>query len=249
MCLILVAWRQHPQYPLVVAANRDEYHSRPSAPAAPWQEDIRVIGGKDLEAGGTWLALRSGGRFAAVTNVREPGVAKGNRSRGLLVSDYLLCGSAPLHYCRKLEGGDYSGFNFLAADTTALVYYSNRNGSPEVLPPGIYGVSNHFLDTPWPKLTAAKAAFTEALAALPIRDDCFALLADRAIAPDTRLPATGVSLEWERRLSAIFVLSPDYGTRTSSVAWITASGEALLEERNFFPDGSRGQTSLISTAE
>ena len=87
MCLILVAWRQHPQYPLVVAANRDEYHSRPSTPAAPWQEDIRVIGGKDLEAGGTWLALRSGGRFAAVTNVREPGVAKGNRSRGLLVSD------------------------------------------------------------------------------------------------------------------------------------------------------------------
>lgn len=247
MCLILVAWQTHPDYPLVVAANRDEFHARPSAPLGRWVEAPQIIAGRDLEAGGTWLGITEGGRFAAVTNVREPGQPKGARSRGELTADFLRGSANPADYAAAIDDRAYSGFNLLLADREQLCYRSNRDGAARVLPPGIYGVSNHLLDTPWPKLETAKAGFAGALAALPDTSGLFAILADREIVPDGRLPATGVALEWERLLSAIFVCSPTYGTRASTVLVRHADGRIAAEERSFAPDGSARQSSVIST--
>src|SRR6185369_14056388 len=143
MCLIVVGWRAHPDYPLVVAANRDEFHARPTADAARWPDAPRVIGGRDLEAGGTWLGITEMGRFAAVTNVREPGMAKGEISRGALTREFLLSSEAASDYAKNIEPNRYSGFNLLLADGDSLFYCSNRDGEPRPLPPGIYGLSNH----------------------------------------------------------------------------------------------------------
>jgi uncharacterized protein with NRDE domain len=239
MCLILVAWRTHPDFPLVLAANRDEFHARPSAAAAPWAEDPRVLGGRDLEAGGGWLALRNDGRFAAVTNVREPGAAKGARSRGHLVQDFLLGEEAPGAFAQGIDGSAYSGFNLLLGQGGELWYRSNRDSAARRLEPGIYGLSNHLLDTPWPKLVTAKTGFRTALASLPDPGRCFRILADRETVPDPDLPATGLSKEWERLLSAIFVQSESYGTRAGTVLTRAADGTLRLEERRFGPDGGR----------
>jgi len=237
MCLILVAWQAHPRFHLVVAANRDEFYARPSAAAAPWPEDPRVQGGRDLEAGGTWLGVREDGRFAAVTNVREPGVPKGPGSRGHLVRDFLLGDQAPGGFTTSLDGSAWSGFNLLAADADALWYRSNRNGPARALPPGVYGLSNHLLDTPWPKLEAAKTRFALALATLPAREPCFQILADREQVPDASLPSTGVPLAWERLLSSIFIASDTYGTRAATVVTRDRAGRIRLEERRFGPQG------------
>jgi uncharacterized protein with NRDE domain len=237
MCLILIAWRTHPDFPLVMAANRDEFHARPAAPAAPWAEDPRVLGGRDLEAGGTWLAARDDGRFAAVTNVREPGAAKGTRSRGRLVQDFLLGGADPADYAASIDGAAFSGFNLLAGHAGDLWYRSNRDGAARRLEPGIYGLSNHLLDTPWPKLVTAKAGFRQALTSLPDPERCFRILADRETVPDRDLPATGLTPEWERMLSAIFVQSETYGTRAGTLLTRAVDGTVSLEERRFGPDG------------
>jgi uncharacterized protein with NRDE domain len=237
MCLILIAWRTHPEFPLVLAANRDEFHARPSAAAAPWEEDARVLGGRDLEAGGSWLAARDDGRFAAVTNVREPGAAKGPRSRGHLVSDFLLGDAAPGAYAEAIDGAQFSGFNLLLGHGGELWYRSNRDPEPRRLEPGLYGLSNHLLDTPWPKLVTAKAGFRTALSQLPDPERCFRILADRETVPDRDLPATGLTPEWERLLSAVFVQSEAYGTRAGTVLLRGADGTVRLEERRFGPDG------------
>jgi uncharacterized protein with NRDE domain len=224
---------------LVVAANRDEFYARPSAAAAPWAEDPRVVGGRDLEAGGTWLGAREDGRFAAVTNVREPtrAAAGGARSRGQLPRGYLLGDAAPAVYAAQVEPG-YSGFNLLLADRDSLWYCSNRDSPARELAPGIYGLSNHRLDTPWPKLVRARACFAGALGGLPERAGLFRLLGDRELAPDASLPDTGVALPWERLLSAIFVQSPAYGTRASTILIWSRSAGLLLEERRFGPGGT-----------
>jgi uncharacterized protein with NRDE domain len=238
MCLILVAWQSHPRFPLVVAANRDEFHHRPSRAAGPWPDVPGVLGGLDLEAGGTWLAVAQPGRLAAVTNVREPGAPKGRRSRGCLPRDFLLGGQSPAAFAAQVDGAAHSGFNLLLADRDALWYCSNRSGPPVPLGPGIYGVSNHLLDTPWPKLVSAKARFAQALAGLPGFAPLFDLLADREIVPDHALPGTGVPLEWERMLSAVFVDSEAYGTRASTVlTWAPGEG-FVMEERSFGPGGA-----------
>lgn len=249
MCLIVVGWRSHPDFPLVVAANRDEFHARPSAPAGRWPDAPTVIGGRDLAAGGTWLGIADNGRFAAVTNIREPGMPPGERSRGELTRDFLLGDAAAMSYAQQLDGERYAGFNLLLGDVDSLVYASNRDGAPRLLPPGIYGLSNHRLDTPWPKLVQARTAFSATLPALPDDAPLFELLADRRIIPDPALPATGVPLEWERLLSAVFVRSENYGTRASTVAWRTRDGHVRLHERSFAPSGEVVQSSLISTSE
>lgn len=236
MCLILVAWQAHPDFPLVVAANRDEFHARPTAPIAPWADAPQVLAGRDLEAGGTWLGITRSGRFAAVTNVREPGAPQGERSRGRLTAGFLTGDAAPADYAAAIETHAYSGFNLLLADRTSLAYRSNRDGAARRLAPGIYGVSNHLLDTPWPKLEAARARFREALQTLPDESGFFDLLADDEIVPDERLPSTGVTLEWERRLSAIFVKSPQYGTRASTLLILRKGGGGVLVERSFDAD-------------
>ncbi len=237
MCLILVAWRSQRDYPLVVAANRDEFHARGSAVAAPWADAPGIVGGRDLVAGGTWLAATRDGRFAAITNVREPGAAPGRRSRGLLPQAFLAGTMSPQAFVAAIDPAEFSGFNLLAADTETLCYFSNRD--PDcgrgalVLPAGIYGLSNHRLDTPWPKLASARSRFVRALKTLPDESEFFALLADDEIVADADLPSTGVALAWERTLSAVFVRSQAYGTRASTLFLRERSGAGLLVERSF----------------
>ncbi len=249
MCLIVVGWRVHPDYPLVVAANRDEFHARPSALAAYWPDAPRVIGGRDLEAGGTWLALTVDGRFAAVTNVREPHMGKGAVSRGELTRNFLMGRQSAAEYAKAIDGARYSGFNLLLSDGETLTYCSNRDGEPRPLAPGIYGLSNHLLDTPWPKLVKARQAFSGAVHQLPDEQAFFELLAERDVVPDRDLPNTGVPLSWERLLSAVFVQSETYGTRCSTLAWIDKQGGVRLHERSFAADDSLLQSSVISTSE
>lgn len=244
MCLILVAWQVHSDYPLVVAANRDEFHARPTAVAARWPDAPHVVAGRDLEAGGTWLGVTDAGRFAAVTNVREPGKPKGPQSRGRLTQDFLAGAASPGDFAAGVADGAFSGFNLLVADAQTLCYRSNRDGVARALPAGIYGVSNHLLDTPWPKLTTAKARFAEAIEHLPVEAPFFDLLADDEIVPDGDLPATGVPLEWERRLSAVFVRSPDYGTRASTLLLRRRDGSGLLVERSFDAAGATREARL-----
>ena len=248
MCLIVVGWRAHPDYPLVVAANRDEFYARPTADAARWPDAPDIIGGIDLEAGGTWLGISTTGRFAAVTNVREPGMAKGAHSRGELTRNFLLSASLPVDYAQQIDGQRYSGFNLLLGDGDELIYCSNRDGQPRTLPPGIYGLSNHLLDSPWPKLVQARQRFAEALHGLPDEAGFFELLGNQTIVADADLPKTGVPLEWERLLSAVFVKSENYGTRASTLAWQRSDGMVRLNERRFGAHGQALQSSVISTS-
>ena len=248
MCLIVVGWRVHPDYPLVVAANRDEFYARPTAPLARWRDVPDVIGGLDLEAGGTWLGISDTGRFAAVTNVREPGMAKGALSRGALPRNFLISSCSAAEYASKIDGAQYSGFNLLLADGDSLVYFSNRDENSRPLAPGIYGLSNHRLDSPWPKLLTARENFAAALRRLPDESAFFEVLADQSIVADASLPDTGVTIEWERLLSAVFVKSETYGTRASTLAWQRTDGTVTVHENSFGPHGRPLQTSLISTS-
>ena len=248
MCLIVVGWRVHPDYPLIVAANRDEFYARPTAFADFWADAPEIVGGRDLEAGGTWLGTTRTGRFAAVTNVREPGAGKGLHSRGKLTQTFLAGQQTASEYVNQLEMRDFSGFNLLLGDGQSLWYCSNRGAAPRELGPGIYGLSNHLLDSPWPKLVTARLGFAQAITKLPDREPLFDVLADDEIVPDTELPSTGVPLEWERRLSAIFVRSEEYGTRASTVLTLASDGRITFEEHSFGPHGRALQSSVISTA-
>jgi uncharacterized protein with NRDE domain len=235
MCLILFAWQAHPDYPLVLAANRDEFYRRPSLALAQWDDAPGVFGGRDVQAGGGWLACCADGRFAAVTNVRQ-GVAvqTGVKSRGRLVADYLRGKLSSAEFATTVVGGEYDGFNLLLGDQRELYYLSNRNGvAVQPLPPGIYGLSNHRLDTAWPKVVRAKAAFTAALPTLPDGEAFFRVLGDRAIAADADLPATGVTLALERMLSAVFIASADYGTRASTLLRAQRGEQMVMTERRF----------------
>ena len=247
MCLIVVGWRVHPDYPLVVAANRDEFYARPTARADFWADAPEVIAGRDLEAGGTWLGITRDGRFAAVTNVREVAAAKGLHSRGRLTRDFLAGRQRAADYVDEIDRAGYAGFNLLVADDESLWYCSNRSEQSLQLAPGVYGLSNHLLDSPWPKLLTARQGFTGSLANLPDPAPLFAILADDEIVPDTELPETGIPLDWERRLSAIFVRSEPYGTRASTVVMLAAGGAITFEERSFGPNGQPLQSSRIST--
>ena len=239
MCLILRAWQAHPDYPLVVAANRDEFFSRPTAPADFWPEAPDVLAGRDIEAGGTWLGITRQQRFAALTNYRDGQKPRpGTPSRGALVANFLQGDLDPVDYLDRasVQASRHNGFNLLVGDAHRLGYLSNRSPNEtgiRWLTPGIYGLSNHLLDTPWPKLTSAKTAFARALLQLPDTAALFDLLGDDEIVPDDALPETGVALSWERVLSAIFVKSADYGTRASTVLACQHDGEITFIERGF----------------
>ncbi len=242
MCLILLAWQVQPDFPLVVAANRDEFHARRSASANFWPDHPQVLAGRDLAAGGTWLGITRSGRFAALTNYLDPASHKPDApSRGMLVTDF-LAGKADIDaYLARLRFTDYNGFNLLLGDEKKMVAFSNVTQESHELVPGIYGLSNAMLDTPWPKVGAGKTALQEALTTLPDDEALFRLLTNDHTHPDESLPTTGVSLEWERLLSAAFVRSPDYGTRCSTVIKIGADGTANFEERNWLADGRPGE--------
>lgn len=248
MCLVLIAWRGAAKYPCVLAANRDELHARPTAAAHWWQSQPPILAGRDLLAGGTWLGLTRTGRFAALTNYRDPEQRRlGTPSRGTLVASILLSGD-PIE--RSLEqlcrvGADYNGFSLLFSDGERLAIYESARGSGRELGPGIYGLSNHLLDTPWPKVQTAKSRLSTALADLSSTDAILALLRDEAPAPDDLLPRTGVSLEWERLLSSAYVRAPDYGTRCSTVLRIDESRRACFDEWSWDAAGApTGKVSL-----
>jgi uncharacterized protein with NRDE domain len=239
MCLILVAWQVHPAYPLVVAANRDEFYARPTAAADFWP-GTDILAGRDLEAGGTWMGISRSGRFAALTNFRDPARQRpGLASRGHLVADFLAAGTSPSAWLAG-SSGDYNGYNLLVGDRHELAWQSNIEPGHQLLEPGIYGVSNHLLDTPWPKLSAAKSALAAALAELPDDRGLFDLLRDDAIHPDEALPRTGVSLEWERLLSAAFVKAHRYGTRCSTVLAVAGDGTTVFDEQTWLEQGQPG---------
>jgi len=247
MCLLVLAWRCHPRHRLVVAANRDEFHARAAAPLGPWDPPSVVIGGRDLLAGGAWFAVDTRRRFGIVTNFREFGRRRRSApSRGGLIPAYLAGDLAPGEYLRQLEtdAPGYAGFNLLVGDGNTLWYASNRADQfARELPPGIYGLSNEFLDTPWPKLLRVRARFTRLLeeprsaGGERLADGLFEMLADREPAPPDTVPPGDLSPEWARKLSAPFVLDPSYGTRCSTV--LTIGDETLrFTERRFDAAGS-----------
>ena len=244
MCLIAVAVGLRADLPLVLAANRDEFFVRPTQPARFWEDAPQVLAGRDLEQGGTWMGLAHGGRFAAVTNFREGGrPRRGQRSRGWLVRDYLLSDIEPDRYLSALQrdAEQFDGFNLLVGLGQRVWYWSNRAGVAHVLTPGVHGLSNHLLNTPWPKVERAKSRLA-ALANAPaeqLGERLFDLLADDRRADDDELPSTGVPLEWERVLSSAFIRTPEYGTRSSTVVLLRADGHALFEERGFDAQGAQ----------
>ena len=246
MCLIVFAWRPgHPQ-PLVLAANRDEFHARHCLPLSAWEEFPGVYAGRDLQAGGTWMGTTANGRFAAVTNIRDPQQIKGARSRGELPLDFLRSELGAAEYLQHLlpHIGEYSGFNLLLGDTQALYFLNSAAGQIRRLEAGIYGVSNADLDTPWPKLQRAKAALAAVLDD-PQPQQLFALLADPTPAADDELPDTGIGLSGERLLSSVFIHSPGYGTRASSVLLTDAQGRQQFIERSYDNHGQPcGEVSL-----
>ena len=238
MCLLVLAWQAHPRYRLVVAANRDEFHARPAAPLAKWPPPADMLAGRDLQAQGTWLGLDRTRRFGVVTNFRElQRPQPGAPSRGGLIPRYLGGSDDAAAFFAALEpdAAHYSGFNLLLSDARELWYGSNRAAPfARALPPGIYGLSNELLDTPWPKLTRVRAGFEAWLrtpAAAPA--GLFALLADRTPAAQAQTDTGGLPPEWARALSAPFVLHPRYGTRCASVLLLGAAGELRLIEQRF----------------
>lgn len=237
MCILLTAWRDHPRYDLVVAANRDEFHGRPASAAAPWTDAPRVVAGRDLEAGGTWLGVARGGHFAAVTNVRRPGQPSGARSRGLLVADFLRAGRAACTYGAALRhrADDYAGVNLIYADTDALCAWSNQDNRVRTLEAGVYGLSNAALDVEWPKVTRLKRAYARArgLDGDALIDALLATLRDDTLAAEDELPDTGVGRALERQLSPIFIDGGGYGTRCSSVVLRERSGRLVFVERRY----------------
>lgn len=241
MCLILFAYEAHADYPLVIAANRDEYYDRPSSPAQFWDDDSNLLGGRDLSAGGTWMAVSRRGRLAAVTNFRDGRYASASRSRGHLVSEFVAGNTQASDHVADLasSASHYGGFNLLLFDGFGMHYTSNRATVDPLVPPGVHGLSNHLLDTPWPKVNAGKTRLQDILRESPKNwtEAMFALLFDRSLAPDGGLPNTGVSIEWERSLSAAFIQSPSYGTRASTVLRWRRDGHVEFIERSFGPGG------------
>ena len=246
MCLIALAWRAHPAYRLIVAANRDEYFRRPSAPAGFWDDHREILAGRDLEAGGTWLGITLDGRFAALTNYRNPADRRtGVPSRGALVADFLAGSAKPAEYARGLEqrAAAYNGFSLLVGDEDSLWFFSNRGNPPQRVPHGVHGLSNHLLDTPWPKVERAKARLAASLDGSFDADAAFRLLDDTERAPSAELPSTGVSLELEERLSAIRILaSGGYGTRCSTALCFGNDGKVEFHERSYREDGRANGT-------
>lgn len=234
MCLIFISLKEHPQYKLIVAANRDEFYNRKTAPADFWKDHPDILGGRDLEAGGTWLGVSRKGKISMITNYRDPkNIDPKAPSRGQLVSDYLNNNTSPQQYLRELEPAAkrYNGFNLIVGNTESLFYLSNYKEGIVELTLGLHGLSNHLLDSPWPKVIEGKKTMTEILKQPFTKEDLFKLLFNESIASDALLPDTGVGLERERALSAMFIKSPGYGTRCSTIVLADHQGNLFFTER------------------
>jgi len=244
MCLLVVAWMSHPRYRLVVAGNRDEFHDRPAAPLGWWNDTPGVLAGRDLRTGGTWLGISRSGRFGCLTNFRDAVAPPIDApSRGALVTDYLLSGAEPAAHLDRLHGDAprYAGFNLLLGNHRALHYYSNVGGEESrPLAPGIYGLSNHRLDEPWPKLVRSR----ERVAALladdePVAEALFEVLCDDSADPEGVRPDSDLPSDLERALTAAFVRHPRYGTRSSTVVLVSRDGPSVLYERRYDAGGTQ----------
>lgn len=245
MCLAAIAFDLHPNYLAVVVANRDEFHARPAAPLALWHDQPSILAGRDLQAGGTWMGFEQRLRFGLVTNFRESRRMPQAPTRGDLVPDFLVSSDPAERYLSTLahQADRYAGFNLLLHDGKQLWYASNRQADfARPLNRGIYALSNHLLDTPWPKLERLRQALTRwTSAGSADTDGLWQSLTDRERAPADQLPDTGVGAEWESILSAPFVLTEGYGTRCSTVLLLDRAGNWSLEERRYgssgHPDG------------
>ena len=235
MCLIFLSLQDHPQYKLVIAANRDEFYQRKTAAANYWEDHPDIVGGRDLEAKGTWMAMNKNGRIAMVTNYRDiRNIKVSAPSRGALVTDYLLADESSKKYLEEIEQKSqaYNGFNLIVGSAEELWYHSNYKQGVHTLSHGLHGLSNHLLDTPWPKVERGMISMKSVLAKREIDPNkLFEVLVDETIAIDTKLPDTGIGLERERALSAMFIKSPGYGTRCSTVVLIDKNDRVFFAER------------------
>lgn len=235
MCLIFISIKDHPRYKLIVAANRDEFYKRKTAPASYWDDFPEVLGGRDLEAQGTWMAMTRSGKVAMVTNYRDlTNINPAAPSRGQLVSEYLFNGYNPDEYLKEIHevAHQYNGFNLVIGNHEDLYYYSNYQSKIIRLESGFYGLSNHLLDTPWPKVKKGKAKMEPILKQERIDPIMlFEILRDEEIAPDHELPKTGLELERERALSAMFIKTPNYGSRCSTVILVDKENKIDFIER------------------
>lgn len=244
MCLLLMAYRCHPEFPLIVAANRDEFFNRPTAAAAYWADHPDVLAGRDLEQGGTWMGVNKNGRFAALTNVRDPSALRSRaKSRGHLVSKFLTGYDTPTNFLETLasESDDYNGFNLIVGANDELAYFGSVTKKAAPILPGVYGLSNDQLDTPWPKVVRAKTKLKSALRgnSEALEQRLLSLLSDDSLANDDELPDTGVGLEKERWLSPIFIRTQNYGTRCSTLLLAKRDGEIQYIERSVNADSLR----------
>ncbi len=248
MCLIVFAWRSNAEHRLLLAANRDELHKRPSQDAHWWADDPTILAGRDLQAGGTWLAISKAGRFATVTNYRENQTPRRKQlSRGALVTDFITSGSDPLSFAQGIDADRYAGFNLLTSDGKDLVYSSNRGDEPIALEPGVYGLANASLDTPWPKLLRSRDRLAELVENGRANEtEMMRILADRQTAPLDELDTEHLPFELARAVSAPFIVAPEYGTRCSTVLTWNESGKIRFAERRFDASGEQTGESVFS---
>jgi len=239
MCLLALGWLHHPRWRLVMTGNRDEFHARPTAALAPWQDEPSIIGGRDLRSGGGWAGAGSAGRMAVVTNVRDPLAAQAGPSRGALVADFLRGREPAAVHMDRLAGiaAAYAPFNLLLADSDSLEYLGNHPAERQTLGPGVHGMSNGALDAPWPKTRRLMDALSAWLEADGDLAPLWAALADEHRPADSELPDTGIGLERERWLSPAFIRGDNYGTRASTVLLIDAAGHGQMHERRFGAQG------------
>lgn len=239
MCLIFISLNEHPDYKLLVAGNRDEYYARPTQPADYWPEKPRILAGRDLAAGGTWLGVTTTGRISMLTNYRDPShVDPKAPSRGALVTDYLESALDAESYLQSINGSGirYNGFNLLAGTADDLCYYSNYQRQVQRLLPGLYGISNRLLDTPWPKVVKGKRKIAPAFARQTVvPEEVFDLLYDDLTAPVEQLPDTGLSVAREQALSSMFIKTGDYGSRCSTLVAVDRDDNWLFAERTYSP--------------
>ncbi|MCA0174155.1 NRDE family protein [Bacillus sp. RAR_GA_16] len=236
MCLIAVAINAHEKYPFILIANRDEFYERPTMPAHYWEDAPGLLAGRDLKAMGTWLGVTTTGKVAALTNYRESGEIPKNHSRGDLTADYLRQNQSAEAYLKnvQLKKEQYNGFNLLAGDFNTLYYYSNRQNQITRVESGVHAVSNHLLNTNWPKVETLKKELTRYIQAEKELDQerLFEMLSNAEPAPDHLLPETGVPIEWERMLSPVFISSENYGTRAQTIITVTSKGQVTFTERS-----------------
>ena len=242
MCLLFVAIDVHPDFRLIVAANRDEYYNRPTKKLQVWKQNPRIIAGTDLEKGGTWFGVTRQGRWAAVTNYMETKLLDEYRSRGILVRDYLNSDQTPSEFIGDLapHAALYNGFNLVVGTLTEALYFSNRERVAKPLHKGIFGLSNHLLDTPWPKVSYGKQGLENLVRqAHPDSDSLFSILNDRQCAQDGNVPEPAADIEWDRLLSSAFISGNAYGTRSSTILMIKRDNRLKLEERTYSGEGNR----------